>query len=369
MKQSKGEVQVAFLALLKAGLWGKSINDEIFPLDEDTWKQIYLLARRQTVEGILFDGMMLLPRTCLPPMPLLMKWTAEIDRVESMNRQMNKVVGNLATLFADHKITAVLLKGQGIASCYDNPLHRICGDADWCFPEKGEWGKAYKLIADTGVTIKRQAGFSMTYKWKGCLIEHHKRVLDVHNPFLHTYLHSFFEENYCQELVLDGKVVNILSPLLTHLSVNTHILKHMLAFGIGIRQLCDTASVYRHYYGEVDGAELEKIYRKMGIYRWIQVLNALLVGYLGMPADFLPFPLSGDEDAEWMIEDVLQVGNFGFYDKRFGSKSMNTGTRRQNAIGSLFHHFKMNVCYAPAEACWFPLMQACSHVSNFLKFR
>jgi hypothetical protein len=41
------------------------------------------------------------------------------------------------------------------------------------------------------------------------------------------------------------------------LQVNAHILKHLLSFGIGIRQLCDAARLYKTYHNQVDGNVLK----------------------------------------------------------------------------------------------------------------
>ena len=369
MRMNVNKVRTAFFVLLKAGLWGTVSGDDCaLRLTGEEWKELYRLAGKQTVTGIVFDGMTVMPEACLPPLPLLMKWTAEVDRVERTNRQMNKVTGELSRLFAEQGIVAVLLKGQGVAACYQVPLHRVCGDVDWCFPAGEDWEKAAELIKHQGVETAWQPGFSMEYQWNGCVIEHHKRVLDVHNPFLHRYVRRLLnrEASHGGELVIGGGRVNLLSPLLVHLSVNMHILKHMLAVGIGIRQLCDVACIYRYYNKETDGAELKRIYHKLGVFRWIQVLDAVLVKYLGVPEEVLPFPLAGDEQAEWMMEDILRAGNFGFYDERFSAGTEEGKGRRKKVAWQILRRFGMNVCYAPAEACWFPVVQACSHI-RFLK--
>lgn len=359
------DTQQAFMTLLKAGLWGEIPVAGEFSLTERMWKQIYLSARKQTVQGIVFDGLMLLPADNLPPKDLLIKWTVEVDSIERANKRMNRVVGELAAFFAENGIMAVLLKGQGIMG-YRTQCHRVPGDADWCFPLQRDWKRANRLIAEKGIAMRQQAGFSMTYQWKECVVEHHKRILDVHNPWLDSYVQRLTgdELDGCQRLVTDAGVVRILSPLLVHLSVTIHILKHMLAFGVGMRQLCDVACIYQYYYGEIDGAKLEQVYRKIGMYRWVQELNAVLVRHLGLPERYLPFPLSGKEKADWLMEDIFQAGNFGFHDDRYGKRDNGSG-RRPNAFCHLLRRFRMNVGYAPAEACWFPVVQAYSRIRNY----
>lgn len=97
------------------------------------------------------------------------------------------------------------------------------------------------------------------------------------------------------------------SPLLNHLCVNAHILKHLLMFGIGLRQICDSARICKAYYGRVDGQKLQKAYKKVGLYSWMQQFNHLLVSDLGMPVNYLPFPLKLGNNSHWILQEVLEV--------------------------------------------------------------
>lgn len=82
MIKSEREIRAAFLSLLRAGLWGSASYCNLggsnpgsgyFPLTGEEWEIIYLLARRQTVEGLVYDGILRLPVPLLPPSPLLMR--------------------------------------------------------------------------------------------------------------------------------------------------------------------------------------------------------------------------------------------------------------------------------------------------------
>jgi len=227
----------SFFALLQAGLWNREPECQYFPLTPEVWKQVYMIARKQTVEGIVYEGITRLPNHYFPPRDLLLKWVVMVDSIEERNRRMNKVVGELFELFTKNHITAFLMKGQGVAACYESPLLRVCGDIDWSFPDNDHFTRAFKLMKKMNIKIERQAGFSECYAWKGFIIEHHKSLPDISNPFISNYFRSINKQEYDKSVYLDmaGQKVLLVSPLLTHLSVNTHILKHLLAFGISIR--------------------------------------------------------------------------------------------------------------------------------------
>ena len=360
----------SFFALLRAGLWNGEVACESFPLNPDEWKQVYMLARKQTVEGIVYDGITRLPNHYFPPRDLLLRWVVLADSIEEKNKQMNRAASELFELFTKNRITAFMVKGQGVAACYDEPLHRVCGDIDWFFPDRQDFDKANGLIAVNGIKVEKQAKFSKYYTWRGFMIEHHCRLIDIDNPFRAPYLHRLLrrEHENSIRLNLNGQSILLPSPLLTHLSVNAHILKHLLTSGVGIRQLCDSARICYTYHRTIEAEALKEIYRKSGIYRWIQLLNTLLVNHLGMPATYLPFPLAPRQNADRMMEDILQSGNFGFYGGPI-SKSTDAPQMRKKVVDHWIERlirYLRYVRYAPSEACWNPVVVVYSHLRNWL---
>ena len=356
----------SFFTLLKAGLWNREPECEFFPLSQEKWERIYILASKQTVEGIVYDGIMRLPEHYFPPRDVLLKWVVTVDFIEKKNNRMNTVIAELNELFTKNRITAYLTKGQGVAVCYDNPLHRSCGDIDWSFPDKENYELACRLVQQRNIKVEKQAGFSSDYMWKDFVIEHHRHLLDISNPLISNYLRRLQQQEHAHsiELEMNGQKVLLPSPILTHLSVNSHILRHLLAFGIGIRQLCDSARICAAYHQRPDMQSLQKIYRKAGIYHWIQLLHSILVNDLGMPAVYLPFPLKPQQNADWMMKDVMRSGSFGFYGGLFSKGTDKPQLHRKHVWLHLSVRFFRYVRYAPGEACWFPLMHTYSHLKN-----
>ena len=365
-------VNNSFFVLLQAGLWNWVPDHTGFPLSPQVWNQVYRLACKHTVEVIIYDGITRLPNHCLPPKELLLRWVVRVDTIEERNRQMEKLTGEIYELFDDNHILALLMKGQGIAACYEEPSHRISGDIDVYFPDKKNFDMAQELIAKKGIAITKQAKFSISYCMRGFFVEHHTRLLDIDNPFRIPYLRRLLqqEEKNVIYLTLDNRTIPCPSPLLTHLIVNAHILKHLLTSGVGIRQLCDSARVCYVYHDRIEAESLEKIYRKLGIYRWIQLLNGLLVNYLGMSESCLPFPLTAQRKAvNRMMKDILQSGNFGLYGGPL-SKSSDVPRTKQRKVTHWMERlirYATYVRYAPAEASWNPILVVYSHIRNRLK--
>jgi len=362
------ELYKSFFALLTAGLWNREPECTYFPLSPEKWEQVYRFALKQTVEGIVFDGMLLLPEHFLPPKNLIIKWVVAVDAIEKKNIRMNKAIGELNNLFLKNGIRVLLTKGQGVAACYSNPLHRQCGDIDLAFPKKDMYDSANRLIQQRNKNVEKQAGFSSDYVWKEFIVEHHGFLLDISNPFLFRYLRRLQrqEEDQSMHLQIAGNKVQVPSPVLMHLSVNSHILRHLLSFGISIRQLCDSARLCYMYHNKPEMQSLEKIYRKLGIYQWIQMLNSLLVDYLGMSEEYLPFPVKTKRNADWMMKDILQGGSFGFFGGLFSKGTDTPQLKRKHTWLHLSVRFFRYVRYAPYEACWFPVMHTYSHFKNWI---
>jgi len=354
------KVKKTFFVLLEAGLWNKHpMSDLDFDLTQAQWRELFTIAMNHTVDGIVYDGLLFLPESQLPDKSLLLEWTVRVDRIERRNIWMNKLISHQLKNFEKYQLTPFLLKGQGLAQCYENPSHRICGDVDWYFYDRQMYNLVNDKLRNAGVKITNSPGYSISYVWNNCEIEHHRRIFDIHNPFKQRYLKNLESAEFPHriEFQIDEMTALLPSPILTHVQVNAHILKHLLSFGIGLRQLCDSARVCYTYHDSVDGTRLEKIYKDLGIYKWIQLLHQLLHQFLGLPRVYLPFPLSEDLNADWMMEEIWQAGNFGFHDLRVDLEKEKTQQQRVDSLGRLTSNFTKYVPFAPMEAIFFPVMQ------------
>jgi hypothetical protein len=278
-----------------------------------------------------------------------------VEKIEQRNNWMNKIIAEQCAFFERKGgLQPLLLKGQGLALCYPDPSRRICGDIDWYFPTKDAYRKAFRDIADMGVNIRSTAGYSAYYQWKGCGVDHHQKLFDIHNPFCRSYLRDLEqqEEKRSSHTSLSGAELLLPAPLIQVLQTSTHILKHLLSFGIGIRQLCDVARVYTTYQKQIDGTYLEAIYTKLKIIKWVDLLHDLLVRYIGLPTRDLPFSIRKEQGADWMMEEILRSGNFGFHDERYQKEQQHQG--REKSTQRIWNNLMKYFPYAPMEALSFP---------------
>lgn len=350
-----------FFQLLRIGLWGEGKLVVKQSLTLDDWIKIQQHAINHTVEGIIYDGFPFLEEQQLPPTALRLKWAVRIDQIERHNEKMNQVIAEQFSLFTEMGIQPILQKGQGVASYYRNPSHRVSGDIDWCFEADG-YAKARTFLKEKQIKFQDTAGFSLDYNFKGIHIEHHKRTFDFRSPL---------KKNYLKKLLLDYKdkqktvIINDVSVLLLAselqlLQVNIHILKHLITYGIGLRQFCDSARLYYVVSSQINNEALRDIYKKTGILKWVHLLHKLLVENLGLPKSKLPFPYPEHIETNWMLDEVWYSGNFGFNDERYNNgKELKLFTLPDSPT-RLWQNFKRYVKYAPQEAIAFPLIHTYS---------
>lgn len=346
-------VNVLF-TLLRSGLWDKPIDDlSCFPLTEEEWKTLYKIAVSQTVEGVIFDGVQQLPLTFLPPKALLLTWVVRVNKIENTNALMDNCINEQVSFFNKMDVNPILLKGQGIASYYPNSNHRVCGDIDWFFANKNE-SRSIESFLRNKIKVYRSTSESVNYVWRSCDVENHTKLFDVFNPFA-RYKLTKIEATFLKNKIKKHNYY-VLPPNLNIIQVNLHILKHLLSFGIGLRQFCDSAILYASLEGEYDKKWLYNVYSDLGVLKWTHALHDLLVNYLGLSPSSLPFSMDERYSSKWMIADVLSTGNFGFYDNIFSQINSDKSIDRKNKSKKLWYSFQQYFHLAPYEAISFPIV-------------
>jgi hypothetical protein len=348
-------IEKAFFYLLKAGLWPKErLNDRFLPLSDNEWTILYQRAKAQTVEAIIYDGILLLSPENLPPRLLQIKWSVQVDRIERSNQLTNKLIVEQYIFFTAYGLRPLLLKGQGLAATYANPLHRVCGDIDWYFESKEELALARFKLKERG--IPRLRAGSEVYLWKGGEMDLHDRLFDLYNPFSKKILKRMRADFPDTTLMIDGMPIPILAPDVQLLQVTAHILKHSLAFGIGLRQFCDLASLYSKYAFELNNKRLDYTFGRLGLRRWLTEVHRLLVNHIGLSKTVFPFPVGEEASSLAILEEVWLGGNFGFHDTSTMQRMAGEYVLRKKRTHTLARRFLKYFPYVPKEAFWFPVM-------------
>lgn len=118
----------AFLALVRAGLWETEVR--LPPGDVDC-PELFRLAQEQAVVGLVAAGLEHVPEAAVAKKDAL-AFVGSALQLEQRNAAMNHFIGGLVERMRAAGIVAVLVKGQGVAQCYERPLWRVCGGMWTC---------------------------------------------------------------------------------------------------------------------------------------------------------------------------------------------------------------------------------------------
>jgi len=129
----KGDnTQKVFFELIRSGLWRKANDNLDYGHDVD-WNAVYQLAEEQSVVGLVAaelewvkenDSQFKVPKTVALP------FVGKTLQIELRNKAMNEFVAGLIEGLRREGVHALLVKGQGVAQCYEKPLWRSSGDID-----------------------------------------------------------------------------------------------------------------------------------------------------------------------------------------------------------------------------------------------
>ena len=331
-----------FLYVLKAGLWG-FLPEAPLPvkLSDAEWSVLLSQASAHAVEALVSDGAGLLPEDSRPSFRHLAPLAMAVDSIERGNEMLNAVLKPMAAFWKREGITAVLLKGQGLAGMYTKPEHRTPGDIDWYFPGKENFSKALSKIQSRGFAPEIDGDGDFHYNVRGVVVEHHKRWCDISSPFKRRAVSAIEKEyGYSQ-----GPDFMTLAPLTNLIQLNVHILKHVLIMGIGWRQLCDLALATKHNCGQYSKEEYVQAIGQLGLMRWTRLLYGVLSKYLGTDCAWMPVNPLTNRDTDRLAVLIMRCGNFG---RGSGKKMM------ESYLSSLL----LMIRYVPGEVLWRPVMLA-----------
>lgn len=342
---------LALLALVRAGLWGKydEAMASLFPLSAESWERVFALSRQQTVTGIAFRGLDYLPDEVAPPMGLIVKWMAYVDRIEQGNRHVNDTIAMLYEHFAASGKKAVLQKGAGVASMYPEPLLREYGDIDLFFPDHD--AKSDPLEGIAGAARVAKPDDSWEYNLGGIIIEHHSYLVDILSPRRKRFVKELIEEKGFETVNIAGCRVCVPAPEVNLLLLSSHILKHAIGVGVGLRQLCDMAVAIRYYAGRVNTVYMAEIYRMAGLQKWSELLGAFLSEYLGLETDRESIDGMAKKTRS-LLDIIVKGGNFGHLKSKSELNSPSKLSRKLRTLSSFGGNLSFALTYAPGEWFW-----------------
>lgn len=320
-------------------------------ISAEEWRGLLKMAKRQTLVGVMFEGVKRMEEGNKPPKDVLLEWFALAERIKACNKRLNKECATVSKHFEENGFYTCILKGQGNAQLYQQPDLRIPGDIDiWVWP-KDEVAEQSKL----SIRRKKVVNFIVANTgFQPCFYHHvdyplldttevevHFTPTWLHNPWHNRRLQRYVEREAIASFRNKRKIgeemcatptweLNVVFQLI-------HLQNHLIGEGIGLRQMMD------YYYllttdngqwstrngegGTVKGELLtrgnldsvEQMIERLGLKRFAGATMWVLHEVFGLEEHRFLVP-ADKELGEFLLHEIMLSGNFGQYDKRIDRK-------------------------------------------------
>ena len=281
----------AFLSLVRAGLWESEVL--LLPFGVIDFDTILAMAEEQGVVGLVAAGIEHVTDG-RPAKKDVLQFIGRTVQMEQRNQAMNYFIGVLVEKMKEEGIFTLLVKGQGVAQCYERPLWRPSGDVDFLL-DAGNYrkAKAYLLPLSSGNKNEERYSQHLGISIDPWYVEIHGTLRSGLSARVDRMIDAVqtevFREGKVRTWKNDATEVYLPAPDHDVFLVFTHFIKHLYKEGVSLRQVCDWCRLLWIYRSELDVALQERWLRKAGLMGEWQAFAALAVKYLGMPEEAMPF--------------------------------------------------------------------------------
>ena len=210
------------------------------------WEACYQFAKRQTLVGVLFDGIQRLPKELAPARPLLLRWLSDSENIRRRNMRMDRASAYIYNKVCAAGFRCCILKGQGNALLYPHPSSRIPGDVDvWVMANREELRHiALSLTEGDGSSLQESLNhIGLTVH--GVSVELHSTPALLNSPLHNSRLQKWLKRNadlQCSNrIALPNNAGEVAVPTVSFNVIYQlcHLFHHCFYEGVGLRQIVD----------------------------------------------------------------------------------------------------------------------------------
>lgn len=343
-------------------------------LKEVDWKELYAIAKKQALLGVLFYGIQRLPKELAPEQKLLMQWMVMAEMIRKQNIRLFQDSVKVCQNFENEGFANCILKGQGNALLYPDPYMRTPGDIDIYL--SGGRKKIMKYV-DQVCPNQVMRYHHVDFPVMKTAIEVHftpsYMFFPIHNSRMQKWFGKVMAEQCNHRVSLPDGYGEIHVPQVSFnvIYILSHLYRHIFTEGIGLRQLLDYYFVLVKWHTDLTNLtdsnkslpQMTQIYtdldalrhelKYLGLWKFAGAVMFVMKEVLGLSEDRMIAPMY-EKEGRFLLDEIMRGGNFGQYDDRMGSKVGESKIHR---------YFRMNlrnlrfVKHYPAEALSEPLFR------------
>ena len=344
-----------FFALVQCGI-GKREDLPRTPNAQE-WRELFDIVQKQTLTGIAFAGIEVLPQEQRPPKELLLQWYKLCTIIKSKNAELDKKCAIVADKFRSEGFSNCILKGQGIAQLYPDPTLRTPGDIDIWLDGGDEKAIEYvrRFFPDCKPTY-HHVDFPIANNLD---IEIHYRPTWLYNPFANKRLQKYFVENSATQFgnymtTAEGNFP-IPTAAFNRMYILLHIYRHVFFEGIGMRQLLDYYFVLQPGMTPNEKSEYIVLLKKFGLTKFAKGVMYVLQRMFGLDEEHTPVK-PDKRNGEFLLREIMIAGNFGKYDHRYDlgehEYSFKRAFETMRRTMTLARHYPGETLWSPYFKLW-----------------
>ena len=343
-------------------------------LKEADWKELYAIAKKQALLGVLFHGIQRLPKELAPEQKLLMQWMVMAEMIRKQNIRLFLDSVKVCKNFENEGFANCILKGQGNALLYPDPYMRTPGDIDIYLTGGRKRVMQYiNKVCPNQVMRYHHVDFPVMKTAIEVHFTPSYMFFPIHNSRMQKWFKEVMGEQCNHRVSLPDGYGEIHVPQVSFnvIYILSHLYRHIFTEGIGLRQLLDYYFVLLKWHTDLtnltnsnnslpqmtqintDLDALRHELKYLGLWKFAGAVMYVLHEVFGLSEDRMIAPMD-EREGRFLLAEIMRGGNFGQYDDRMGSKVGESKIHR---------YFRMNlrnlrfVKHYPTEALSEPLFR------------
>lgn len=343
-------------------------------LKEADWKELYAIAQKQALLGVLFHGIRRLPKELAPEQKLLMQWMVMAEMIRKQNIKLFQDSVKVCKNFENKGFANCILKGQGNALLYPDPYMRTPGDIDiYLSCGRRKIMKYVDQVCPNQVMRYHHVDFPVMKTAIEVHFTPSYMFFPIHNSRMQKWFGKVMGEQCNYRVSLPDGYGDITVPQVSFnaIYILSHLYRHIFTEGIGLRQLLDYYFVLVNWHTDLTNltdsnkslpqmtqinTDLDTLRHKLkylGLWKFAQAVMFVMKEVFGLSEDRMIAPMD-ERKGRFLLDEIMRGGNFGQYDDRMGSKAGESKIHR---------YFRMNlrnlrfVKHYPTEALSEPLFR------------
>ena len=354
----------------------KDIPDSLKEVD---WKELYAIAKKQALLGVLFHGIRRLPKELAPEQKLLMQWMVMAEQIRKQNIRLFQDSVKVCQNFDKEGFANCILKGQGNALLYPDPYMRTPGDIDiYLAGGRKRVMKYVNKVCPNQVMRYHHVDFPVMKTAIEVHFTPSYMFFPVHNSRMQKWFKEVMGEQCNHRVSLPDGYGEIHVPQVSFniIYILSHLYRHIFTEGIGLRQLLDYYFMLVKWHTDLtnltnsnnslpqmtqintDLDALRHELKYLGLWKFAQAVMFVMKEVFGLSEDRMIVPMD-EREGRFLLAEIMRGGNFGQYDTRLGSKE-NEGKLHRYLRMSLRNlrfakHYPTEALSEPLFRTWFAL--------------